>query len=189
MDFHTNLAVAVQVFPVLGKPPRDLFYRCAVQIPGAYPAHSVVCPRRAHGNLSGGHVRDKDAVNASMLACEMTAWYRAKGMTLADAMRALYADFGCYQNSLASFTFEGADGMAKMGRIMDTLRTTPPQALAGRPVTKVVDYLTGEGGALNLPRSNVLEFQLAGSKVLVRPSGTEPKINPLSNLSRKSVLF
>ncbi len=130
----------------------------------------------SYGYLSGGHVRDKDAVNASMLACEMTAWYRAKGMTLADAMRALYAEFGCYQNSLASFTFEGADGMAKMGRIMDALRTTPPQTLAGTPVTKVVDYLTGAGVALELPRSNVLEFQLTGSKVLVRPSGTEPKI-------------
>lgn len=63
-----------------------------------------------------------------------------------------------------------------MGRIMDALRTTPPQALAGKPVAKVVDYLTGAGVALELPRSNVLEFQLAGSKVLVRPSGTEPKI-------------
>ncbi|MGM9593010.1 MAG: phospho-sugar mutase [Candidatus Onthomonas sp.] len=130
----------------------------------------------SYGYLSGGHVRDKDAVNASMLACEMTAWYRAKGMTLADAMRALYAEFGCYQNSLASFTFEGADGMAKMGRIMDALRTTPPQTLAGKPVARVVDYLTGKGVALELPRSNVLEFQLEGSKVLVRPSGTEPKI-------------
>lgn len=130
----------------------------------------------SYGYLSGGHVRDKDAVNASMLACEMTAWYKAKGMTLADGMRKLYMEFGCYQNALASFTFEGADGMEKMQRIMTSLRENAPAAIANHPVTKVVDYLTGEGVAIDLPKSNVLEFQTDCGKVLVRPSGTEPKI-------------
>ena len=110
----------------------------------------------SYGYLSGGHVRDKDAVNASMLCCEMTAWYRSKGMTLAQAMDALYETYGFYRNDLASFTFEGAEGMQKMEAIMDTLRANPPKELDGRSVTKVVDYQAGVRG---LPRSNVLEFQ------------------------------
>ena len=127
----------------------------------------------SYGYLSGGHVRDKDAVNASMLCCEMTAWYREQGKTLAQAMDDLYAEHGCYRNDLASFTYEGADGMAKMQAIMEKLRTAPPAALAGEAVTAVVDYLTGANG---LPKSNVLEFQSENAKILVRPSGTEPKI-------------
>ena len=127
----------------------------------------------SYGYLSGGHVRDKDAVNASMLCCEMTAWYKAKGMTLAQAMDALYEKYGFYRNDLASFTFEGAEGMQKMAAIMDTLRTNPPKALDGNAVTKVVDYQAGVNG---LPGSNVLEFQTGCAKVLVRPSGTEPKV-------------
>lgn len=127
----------------------------------------------SYGYLSGGHVRDKDAVNASMLCCEMTAWYRSKGMTLAQAMDALYETYGFYRNDLASFTFEGAEGMQKMAAIMDHLRANPPKELDGRSVTKVVDYQTGVRG---LPKSNVLEFQTDCAKVLVRPSGTEPKV-------------
>ena len=127
----------------------------------------------SYGYLSGGHVRDKDAVNASMLCCEMTAWYKTKGMTLAQAMDALYAKYGFYRNDLASFTFEGAEGMQKMAEIMDNLRKNPPAALDGSAVTGVVDYNTGVNG---LPASNVLEFQTDTAKVLVRPSGTEPKV-------------
>ena len=127
----------------------------------------------SYGYLSGGHVRDKDAVNASMLCCEMTAWYKAKGMTLAQAMDALYEKHGFYRNDLASFTFEGAEGMRKMASIMEALRSNPPKALDGNAVTKVVDYQTGVDG---LPKSNVLEFQTASAKALVRPSGTEPKV-------------
>ena len=127
----------------------------------------------SYGYLSGGHVRDKDAVNASMLCCEMTAWYKTKGMTLAQAMDALYAKYGFYRNDLASFTFEGAEGMQKMAEIMDNLRKNPPAALDGSAVTGVVDYNTGVKG---LPASNVLEFQTDTAKVLVRPSGTEPKV-------------
>ena len=127
----------------------------------------------SYGYLSGGHVRDKDAVNASMLCCEMTAWYKSRGMTLAQAMDALYEKYGFYRNDLASFTFEGAEGMQKMAVIMENLRNHPPKELDGKAVTKVVDYQAGVNG---LPRSNVLEFQTDCAKVLVRPSGTEPKV-------------
>ena len=127
----------------------------------------------SYGYLSGGHVRDKDAVNASMLCCEMTAWYKAKGQTLAQAMDALYEKYGFYRNDLASFTFEGADGMQKMAVIMENLRNHPPKDLDRKAVTRVVDYQAGVNG---LPGSNVLEFQTDSAKVLVRPSGTEPKV-------------
>ena len=127
----------------------------------------------SYGYLSGGHVRDKDAVNASMLCCEMTAWYKAKGQTLAQAMDALNEKYGYYRNDLASFTFEGAEGMQKMASIMENLRANPPKTLDGKAVVKVVDYQTGVNG---LPKSNVLEFQTDATKVLVRPSGTEPKV-------------
>ena len=127
----------------------------------------------SYGYLSGGHVRDKDAVNASMLCCEMTAWYKAKGQTLAQAMDALYEKYGYYRNDLASFTFEGAEGMQKMASIMENLRANSPKTLDGKAVVKVVDYQTGVNG---LPKSNVLEFQTDATKVLVRPSGTEPKV-------------
>lgn len=141
-----------------------------------HPERYIFGFEESYGYLSGGHVRDKDAVNASMLCCEMTAWYKKQGMTLAEAMDALYAKHGCYRNDLASFSYEGADGMKKMGEIMDNLRKNGPTELNNEPVTKVVDYLTGEGVSCNLPKSNVLEFQSAHSKILVRPSGTEPKV-------------
>ena len=127
----------------------------------------------SYGYLSGGHVRDKDAVNASMLCCEMTAWYKSRGMTLAQAMDALYEKYGFYRNDLASFTFEGAEGMQKMAVIMENLRNHPPKDLDRKAVTRVVDY---QAGINNLPKSNVLEFQTDSAKVLVRPSGTEPKV-------------
>lgn len=141
-----------------------------------HPERYILGFEESYGYLSGTHVRDKDAVNASMLCCEMTAWYREQGMSLADALDALYAKHGCYRNDLGSFTYEGADGMTKMKGIMDNLRTNPPKELNGKPVTKVVDYQTGEGVTGNLPKSNVLEYHVEGTKVIVRPSGTEPKI-------------
>ena len=127
----------------------------------------------SYGYLSGGHVRDKDAVNASMLCCEMTAWYKKKGMTLAQGIDALYEKYGFYRNDLASFTFEGSDGMAKMQSIMDNLRVNGPKVINGNAVTKFVDYNEGING---LPKSNVLEFNTEVGKLIVRPSGTEPKI-------------
>ncbi len=144
----------------------------AVEAEG-HPERYLLGFEESYGYLSGPHVRDKDAVNASMLCCEMTAWYREQGMTLAQAMDALYAKHGTYRNDLASFTYEGADGMAKMQDIMSNLRTEAPTELGGSPITTVLDYSKGVG---SLPKSNVLEYQAEGVKVLVRPSGTEPKI-------------
>ena len=127
----------------------------------------------SYGYLSGPHVRDKDAVNAALLCCEMAAWYRAQGMTLAQAMGALYEKFGYYRNELQSVVLPGEDGMERMSAILTALRAAPPHTLAGERVTRVRDYL---GGLDGLPASDVLELRTAHVKVIVRPSGTEPKL-------------
>lgn len=128
----------------------------------------------SYGYLSGAHVRDKDAVNAVMLACECAAWYAGQGMTLLDAMNALYEKFGFYRNGLLSKAFEGQDGMAAMDGLMKSLRTAPPAEIAGWKVAGMVDYLNDNTGLIP---SDVLEFRLEeAGKVIVRPSGTEPKL-------------
>lgn len=128
----------------------------------------------SYGYLSGAHVRDKDAVNAVMLACECAAWYAGQGMTLLDAMNALYEKFGFYRNGLVSRAFEGQDGMEAMNGLMASLRVSPPAEIGGRKVTGVVDYLGEDTGLIP---SDVLEFRLEEEgKVIVRPSGTEPKL-------------
>ena len=128
----------------------------------------------SYGYLSGGHVRDKDAVNATLLVCEAAAWYAQQSMTLLDAIEALYKEFGYYRNALCSFAFEGETGMYTMQNLMKTLRADPPKEIAGYAVERVADYDTDGTG---LPRANVLEYHLAGGhKLMVRPSGTEPKI-------------
>ena len=103
----------------------------------------------------------------------MTAWYKTQGMTLAQAMDTMYRKHGFFRNDLACFTFEGADGMKKMASIMNALRVQPPKMLHRESVIAVADYLKGIN---DLPRSNVLEFQTKYAKVLIRPSGTEPKV-------------
>ena len=137
----------------------------------------------SYGYLSGGYVRDKDAVDASMLICQMAYDYRKQGMTLVDAMDALYRKYGYYENSQVSFGFEGEDGMIQMEKIMENLRAKAPKEVAGCKVAGWSDYETSQrcdGGtmsAIALPKSNVLEYRLEnGSKLTVRPSGTEPKI-------------
>ena len=128
----------------------------------------------SYGYLSGGHVRDKDAVNAVMLACEAAAWYAAQGMSLLDAVNALYKEFGFYRNALKSYTFEGESGMHTMQGIMAKLRANAPAAIAGVKVAGVTDYEHDDTG---LPKADVLEYRLEnGAKLMVRPSGTEPKI-------------
>ena len=128
----------------------------------------------SYGYLSGAHVRDKDAVNAVMLACECAAWYAGQGMTLLDAMNALYEKFGFYRNGLLSKAFEGQDGMAAMDALMKSLRTAPPAEIGGWKVTGMTDYLGSDTGLIP---SDVLEFRLEDAgKVIVRPSGTEPKL-------------
>ena len=139
----------------------------------------------SYGYLAGTHARDKDAVVASMLICEMAAYYKSQGKTLIDVMNGLYDEFGYYCNTVQSYTFEGAAGMEKMAAIMDGLRDNKPSSFAGYEVTKIDDYKTskstivktGEESEITLPKSNVLAYTLTnGNKVIVRPSGTEPKI-------------
>ena len=128
----------------------------------------------SYGYLSGAHVRDKDAVNATLLVCEAAAWYAQQGKTLLDAIEALYKEFGYYRNALCSFAFEGESGMHIMQNLMKNLRANTPAEIAGYKVDSAVDYDTDGTG---LPRANVLEYHLAGGhKLMVRPSGTEPKI-------------
>ncbi len=137
----------------------------------------------SYGYLSGGYVRDKDAVDASMLICQMAYECKKNGLTLVDAMEALYKKHGYYENALMNFGFEGEDGMIRMGSIMDSLRKDAPKEIAGYAVSGWSDYeasVKSKGGkteTIDLPKSNVLEYRLSGgSKVIVRPSGTEPKI-------------
>lgn len=128
----------------------------------------------SYGYLSGSFVRDKDAVNASLLICEMFAYYKAQGQSLADVLDGLYRTYGYYESRLLSFTFEGSSGFAEMQGRMDALRTRPPAEIGGFPVENRMDYLTEGTG---LPKSNVLRFFLSGGlEAAVRPSGTEPKL-------------
>lgn len=128
----------------------------------------------SYGYLSGSHVRDKDGVNASLLICEMFAHYKAKGLSLVEVLHSLYEKYGYAKESLKSITFEGASGAKKMSDLMDGLRKNPPAEIAGFKRESMKDYAAGVD---NLPKSNVLEFNLERDvNVLVRPSGTEPKI-------------
>lgn len=139
----------------------------------------------SYGYLAGTHARDKDAVVASMLICEMAAYYKAQGKNLAEVMDSIYDEFGYYFNTVSSYTFEGASGMEKMAAIMDGLRADAPKSFGGMEVTVVDDYKTSVSTTLTdsgtkkieLPKSNVLAYTLTdGNKIIVRPSGTEPKI-------------
>ena len=128
----------------------------------------------SYGYLSGAHVRDKDAVNATLLVCEAAAAYAAKGQTLLDAVEALYKEVGYYRNALCSYTFEGETGMHTMQQLMANLRANPPKEIGGYAVEAATDY---EAEGTGLPKADVLEYRLAGGhKFMVRPSGTEPKI-------------
>ena len=137
----------------------------------------------SYGYLKGTYARDKDAVVASMLICEMTAFYKAKGMTLSDALTALFEKYGfCYESNVEIY-MEGLDGAARMAALMDTLRNNPPASFGGEPVALVGDYLketfteNGQVRPTGLPRANVLYYRLQNGDVIVaRPSGTEPKI-------------
>lgn len=139
----------------------------------------------SYGYLSGMHTKDKDAVNASMLIAEMAAFYKSQGKTLVDVMNSLYEKFGFWNNALFNFGFEGADGMKTMLGMMDALRADAPKTLGGNEVAVVEDYKTGEAltvktgekSTLNYPSSNVIILVLENKdKVIIRPSGTEPKI-------------
>ncbi len=139
----------------------------------------------SYGYLAGSYVRDKDAVVASMLICEMAAFYRTKGISLIQARDNMYAKYGNYVHTQSSFVCEGASGMQKMKEIMAGLRSNTPKAIGGLDVTRFEDYAasvsvdtaTGAKTMLTLPKSDVLTFKLTdGASVIIRPSGTEPKI-------------
>ena len=128
----------------------------------------------SYGYLSGTHVRDKDGVNAVLLLCEAAVWYQRRGMTLSGAIDALYERFGFYVHSQQSLAFSGAAAMAQMTACMQRLRSNPPSGIGAFPVAAITDYLTAPTG---LPRADVLAFSLTGgASVVVRPSGTEPKL-------------
>ena len=129
----------------------------------------------SYGYLAGSYVRDKDAVVGSMLICEMTAYYRSIGSSIKQRLEEIYAQYGRFLNQVDSYEFAGLSGMDKMAGIMNTLRTNPPVEFAGRKVVSVTDYNKPE--ETGLPKANVLIFGLEdGATVVVRPSGTEPKI-------------
>ena len=129
----------------------------------------------SYGYLAGPYVRDKDAIIGSMLICEMAAYYRSIGSSIKERLEAIYAKFGRYLNKVDSFEFPGLSGMDKMAAIMDSLRKDPPAEIGGYKVTKVTDYEKCE--ETGLPAANVLIYALdGGATVVVRPSGTEPKI-------------
>lgn len=139
----------------------------------------------SYGYLSGTYVRDKDAVVASMLVCEMAAYYKKQGKSLAEVIDGLYEEFGYYLNQTYSFEFDGAAGMQKMSDIMTAVRDNTPKSIAGYDVVKVYDYFlrketdvaTGSVTDIDLPKSNVIALHLADDNaVIIRPSGTEPKI-------------
>ncbi len=126
----------------------------------------------SYGYLSGTYVRDKDAVNASFLICEMFAYYKTRGISLIDKLNEIYAKFGYCLNTLHSYQFEGSAGFAKMQDIMRMLRGDI-KTLGGHAVTNVLDYLEGLDG---LPKSDVIKYLLDCGSVVIRPSGTEPKL-------------
>ncbi len=132
----------------------------------------------SYGYLSGSFVRDKDAVNASLLICELFAWHKQRGRGLVEALAELYEKFGFYNSRLLNFGFAGAAGQAKMQAFMQRLRQQPPAEIGGRAVLESRDYLIEENyGKVRLPKSDVLRYWLfGGCEVAVRPSGTEPKL-------------
>jgi len=150
----------------------------------------------SYGYLAGTYVRDKDAVVASMLIVEMAAFYRTKGISMMQARENLYKKYGVFKHKQESFAFEGVSGMHKMQEIMQSLRTDAPSEIGGLRVIESADYLTGEFTNLetgekrptNLPKSDVVSFFLPEhASVIVRPSGTEPKIKAYYTTSGKTM--
>ena len=147
--------------------------------------HVIMSYEESYGYMLGDYVRDKDAVTASLILTEMAAWYAVQGMTLFDALEALYRKYGFYGEKTHNLVMPGLDGLEKMAALMKSLRADPPTHIAGVAVLRrkdytdgsVIDCRTGEKTAMELSGSNVLRYELADdTAILVRPSGTEPKI-------------
>lgn len=145
----------------------------------------VIGGEESFGLMIGNEVRDKDAISAVALLCEMAAYEKDRGRTLFDKLLSLYVQFGCYQEDLVSITRKGMHGAAEIAEMMKAYRGNPPASIDGVPVVKMLDYelqtatdiRSGTTSSIELPKSNVLQFVLAdGSKISARPSGTEPKI-------------
>ncbi len=150
----------------------------------------------SYGYLSGSYVRDKDAVVASMLICEMAAFYKSKGISLVKALENLYNKYGVFFHTQKSTAFEGVSGMEEMQKIMNNLQNNPPKDIADLKITVFEDYkksvstnlITNEKTEINLPKSNVLSFFFeSGDSVIIRPSGTEPKIKVYYTCTAKSL--
>ena len=155
------------------------------QLEGAGKNTVVFSFEESYGYMIGHYVRDKDAVTASMLIAEMAAWYATQGMTLADALLSLFEKYGWYGEKTHNLVMPGLDGLEKMTKLMSDLRAEPPAEIAGVKVAGRRDYqdgtetdiATGKVSPIELKGSNVLRYALAdGTVILVRPSGTEPKI-------------
>ena len=145
----------------------------------------ILSYEESYGYMLGDYVRDKDAVTAALLLTEMAAWYAAQGKTLADALEGLYEKYGCYAEHTYNLVMPGLDGLKDMANLMKSLRENPPAEISGVNVLQFKDYsdgsvtdcATGAKSAIELSGSNVLRFEMAdGTSVIVRPSGTEPKI-------------
>ncbi|MGI5959926.1 MAG: phospho-sugar mutase [Massiliimalia sp.] len=150
-----------------------------------HPERFIFGFEESYGYLAGTHARDKDAVVASMLICEMAAYLKSKNMTVLEFLDSIYQKYGVYYHVQKSFTCEGAAGMERMNEIMADLQQNPPAEIGGLKVLSIDNYITsettncetGEKTAITLPKSAVLNFVLEkGASVCVRPSGTEPKI-------------
>ena len=149
-----------------------------------HPERYVFGFEESYGYLTGSYVRDKDAVDGALMICEMFCFYKTQGISLLDRLQALYAEYGYCLNTLHSFTFEGSAGFEKMQKIMQRFRTEEPDAFAGKKVEKVLDYLPGLDG---LPKSDVLKYLLSDHcSVVVRPSGTEPKLKIYISISAEN---
>ena len=155
------------------------------QLESAGQGKVVFSYEESYGYMLGDYVRDKDAVTASLLLTEMAAWYATQGMTLYDALAVLYRKYGWYGEKTYNLVMPGLDGLEKMANLMKSLRQNPPAAISGVAVARrkdytdgsVVDCATGAVSEMELKGSNVLRYELAdGTTILVRPSGTEPKI-------------
>ena len=139
----------------------------------------------SYGYLTGGYIRDKDAVIASVLACELAAFYKSKGLSLMDALEDMYKRYGYYAEKTVSVVMPGVDGMEKREKATASLRAEPPKEIAGRKVTASWDFKPG--GTMGLPKSDVLLYELEGGAwVCVRPSGTEPKLKIYAGVRENS---
>ncbi|MBM3440383.1 MAG: phospho-sugar mutase, partial [Bacteroidetes bacterium] len=147
--------------------------------------HFIIGGEESYGLMIGDQIRDKDAISAVALLCEMAAYEKNRGRTLYDKLIDLYVQYGCYREHLISITKKGMNGQAEIAAMMEQYHKQPPTSINGVPVVMLLDYqlqesknlLTGQSQAITLPKSNVLQFVLQdGSKISARPSGTEPKI-------------